>query len=304
MMASSSAITTRVLTVGSSLRSCGLGHESVEQLVLGALETGDPLEQLGAVSLHGLGVPLGLVMLPIGQGCLRDERAQSSIVGCLGEVGQLILGDAELVAQLLEARRGLGEAAFDERSGHRGQCMPGAPRAPDRTWEHLPVPRNHPRATRRLTAVIAAALMTAGCEGSGGSERACGPVVREPLDPASVVHVLGDGPDVTYETDPPTSGPHAAAPQLAGVRREPLSRPVQVGILERGDVLFQFDPALPAPKRTRLEALAGEGIVVAPNADLPTAIVATSWTYTRRCTDLDVGALRAFIRDRAGKGPS
>jgi hypothetical protein len=142
----------------------------------------------------------------------------------------------------------------------------------------------------------------AGCAGGGGGE-ACGPATREALDPAYLVHVLGDEQDLEYRSDPPTSGPHLPAPALGGVVDEPISRPLQVGVLERGDVLLQHDQDLPAGDRAALEALAGPGVVVAPNPDLPAPVVATAWLFKRTCEEVDVPALEAFIDERQGKGP-
>jgi hypothetical protein len=59
--------------------------------------------------------------------------------------------------------------------------------------------------------VAALAPAVAGC-GGGGSSAACGPIRREPLDKAFLVHVLGSDTDVHYTTDPPTSGPHQPTP--------------------------------------------------------------------------------------------
>lgn len=150
---------------------------------------------------------------------------------------------------------------------------------------------------------ISLVLAIAGCGSSGGGDDACGPVIRERLDPAYLVHVVGDGAAVRYTTDPPTSGPHKAGPAVEGVVTEPIPRPVQVGILEGGDILLQHAPDLPAAQRTALEGLAGHGVVVAVNADLPNPVVATAWTTKRTCRAIDVPALREFIRQRAGKGP-
>lgn len=135
------------------------------------------------------------------------------------------------------------------------------------------------------------------------TDRACGPVTRERLDPAYLVHVLQDGAGVAYTSDPPSSGPHKPGPAISGVITEPLSRPIQVGVLERGDILIQHAPDLPPDQRSRLDALAGPGVVVAPNPDLPSPVVATAWTYKLRCTAVDVAALSRFVDQRAGKGP-
>lgn len=127
--------------------------------------------------------------------------------------------------------------------------------------------------------------------------------MREPLDPSYLVHVLDAEAADQYTSDPPTSGPHQAGPPIEGVLDEPLSRPVQVGILERGDVLVQHDPDLDLDETTRLARVAGPGVVVAPNPDLPDRIVLTAWTHKRVCDAVDLDAIGDFIDARVGKGP-
>ena len=157
---------------------------------------------------------------------------------------------------------------------------------------------------RRGPAVAAALLAAGGLAGCGaGGDTGCGPITRESLDPSYLVHVLSDDDAVEYTSDPPTSGPHRAGPPQEGVVRDPLPRPIQVGILERGDVLLQHRPDLDDASRAQLEALAGPGVVVAPNPDLPEPVVATAWLYKRTCGSVDVGALRELIDARLGRGP-
>lgn len=313
-MASSSAMTTRVLTVGSFLRRCGrrrasraLGQQPVEQLVLRLLEAGDAREQVSAMALHGVGVALRVVVLAVGQRGLRHEGAQPCVVGGLGEVRELLVGHGEVVAQLPEARGDLRETALDEGPGHRRQSTPGAARAPSRMRDDagMPQPRRHRiwPAVGVVALALAVALASAACGDGGGSAGSCGPITREALDASYLVHVLGDDAAVEYTSDPPTSGPHQPGPPVEGVVDKPISRPVQVGILERGDVLLQHGPDVPAADLADLEALGGPGVVVAPNPDLPDLVVATAWTYKRTCSAVDVDALQAFIDARAGKGP-
>jgi hypothetical protein len=158
------------------------------------------------------------------------------------------------------------------------------------------------RRARAATVLVAAAGLAA-CGGGGDAAGSCGPTTRESLDPAYLVHVLGDADGIEYPSDPPTSGPHQPGPAVEGVLDEPLPRPVQVGVLERGDVLVQFDPALDDEAVADLEELAGPRVVVAPNPDLPAPVVATAWLFKRTCDAVDVGALRAFASERAGQGP-
>jgi hypothetical protein len=135
-----------------------------------------------------------------------------------------------------------------------------------------------------------------------GSDGACGPITREALDPQFVLHVLGDA-QVEYTSDPPTSGPHQPTPDVSGVLDDALARPVQVGVLERGDVLLQHQVDLPKDQLADLEALAGPGVVVAPAPDLDEPVIATAWLFKRTCSAVDTGALQDFIDQRLDKGP-
>lgn len=159
-----------------------------------------------------------------------------------------------------------------------------------------------PRPTR-IAAAVALIVGVAGCGSSDEGEDACGPILREALDSAYLVHVLGTDTDVEYSSDPPTSGPHQPSPPADGALDEPLTRPIQVGVLERGDVLIQYQPSLATDDVEALEALAEAGVVVAPNPDLDDPVVATAWAHKRTCDAVDTAALHAFIDERVGHGP-
>jgi len=160
------------------------------------------------------------------------------------------------------------------------------------------------RILRRPTAVVALAVgALPGCTSGADSDGGCGPITREALDPAYLVHIIDDDLPVEYTSDPPTSGPHKPSPPDTGVVDGPLSRPVQVGILERGDVLLQYSPELSRSDRVALEALAGDRVVVAPGSDLPDTIVATAWRSKRVCGSLAIAEVEEFVAERSGQGP-
>jgi hypothetical protein len=165
----------------------------------------------------------------------------------------------------------------------------------------MPFPPYRPRRAPLTGALVL--LLVAACGGGDDDAATCGPITREALDSSYLVHVVGPETDVEYTSDPPTSGPHQAGPPVEGVVDEPIARPVQVGILERGDVLLQHRPDLSDGALADLEALAAPGVVIAPNPDLPAPVVATAWTYKRTCDDVDVAALQEFVDERSGKGP-
>jgi hypothetical protein len=155
-------------------------------------------------------------------------------------------------------------------------------------------------------AVGALVLLTGACGDRDPDEAVpgdgCGADTPERVDPGSAIHVLAGAPEPEYATDPPTSGPHAPGPPRTGVLDEPLSRPEQVGHLEAGGVLIQYGE-LDDESILDLATLAGEGVAIAPNPDLPAPVVATAWTRALRCGAVDTGGLQDFIDAHLGNGP-
>ena len=151
---------------------------------------------------------------------------------------------------------------------------------------------------------LAVVLTACGVGGGSGNEAsvACGPVTRERLDPSSPVHLLPGAPEPDYLSDPPTSGPHLSGRPPSGISAEPLDRPTQVLVLEEGGVLIQHR-GLDGADAARLGELAGDQVVVAPNPELPSPVVATAWLAKRTCDEVDVAALRQFVEEHLGRGP-
>ena len=168
-------------------------------------------------------------------------------------------------------------------------------------------------------AVLAALVLLAGCgggsgsggsgggSGSGGSgaDAQCGDDTQEALDPGSLTHLLPGAPEPAYSSDPPTSGPHLAGGAPQGAQDEPVPRPAQVALLEAGGVMLQFRDITPADLR-RLRTLSEREVVVAPNPDLDSPVVATAWRHRLACGGASGPALddlESFVDTHKGNGP-
>ena len=154
--------------------------------------------------------------------------------------------------------------------------------------------------------LAASAVLAGGGVAWLGRDRApgsCSPPVQDRLDARSLQHALPGAPPPSYETEPPTSGPHQSGRLSGGVLTDPVPGPVQVGALEAGQVLLQHRDLSPAD-RAALEALGGPLVVVAPNPALPVPVVASAWRTRQLCRDVDADDLGRFVRTHAGHGPA
>ena len=245
-------------------------------------------------------------MIALGDRGLGNERTEARLVGLFGEVEELFVCDVQLSSQLAEPGRHLGEASLDERARH-GRSLGGRPDGSRRivasSSRDCPLGDGE-RQTEpvRLVAWFVAAALCAGACGSSSSSASCGPILREELDPGSSIHVLPNAVDVEYASDPPTSGPHQPVPDLVGLQDQPLPRPVQVGVIEDGGILVQYDPAAFADT-SELAALADGVVVIAPNPDLDDPVVLTAWTAKQTCSTVAPEAVASFVEDRQGKAP-
>jgi hypothetical protein len=133
-----------------------------------------------------------------------------------------------------------------------------------------------------------------GHDHAGGTNGPCGEPIPEALDPNSGRHLLPGQPEPAYLSDPPTSGPHRSGSHPTGVLPDPIEKPVQVAMLEAGQVIIQHKD-LDKTDFDRVTALATEHVSVAPAAVLPGKIVATAWQVKLICTNVDADALRSFV---------
>ena len=145
----------------------------------------------------------------------------------------------------------------------------------------------------------------AGGSSSPSGPKACSPTASEALDPNSVVRVLPNAPELEYLELPPSSGAFVVGPDVAPVSTIELRPPVQVGLLARGMVLLQYErDSLSADDVSLLESLASDTVVVSPNSELKSPIVATAWRKRMTCSAVDTAALKKFATVNANRAPA
>ena len=78
-----------------------------------------------------------------------------------------------------------------------------------------------------------------------------------------------------YNSDPPTSGPHASRAAACGIFRQPVPDVYQIQDLAIGVVVFQYSPSLEDAEVERIEDLARsleDRVIVAPRQGMPAQV--------------------------------
>lgn len=121
-----------------------------------------------------------------------------------------------------------------------------------------------------------------------------------------VQHLAEGAPAPEYNSDPPTSGPHAQAPAPCGIYRQPVPDVSQLHSMEHGAVVVQYHPDLPQDQVELLEDInwspAAE-VIVAPRPDNPAPVALTSWTKRLLLDDVDTNVVTAFQGEFGNQSP-
>lgn len=114
---------------------------------------------------------------------------------------------------------------------------------------------------------------------------------------------------VTYNSKPPTSGPHYGSPTSTGVHSSPIQNEVEVHNLEHSHIIVQYKPDIDQAFIDKLEDLAkidDKRIIVAPYNDMDAKVAVTAWAQISTCSttsDEFIPFARAFFDHYKGKGP-
>lgn len=124
---------------------------------------------------------------------------------------------------------------------------------------------------------------------------------------------VDEGTKVTYNSNPPTSGPHYPVWQKYGITDKPVADELLVHSLEHGYVIMSYNCAkLPAGTscdtlKKQLSDIVKEKrtwkliMIPRPNLDVPLAL--TAWTYLDKMKQFDKNRIASFIDDFRDKGP-
>ena len=174
-----------------------------------------------------------------------------------------------------------------------------------------------------IAAVALAFTLGGGSGGGGGDARAaltaagC-TLTATPALPGDHSVTTPTGTSKTWNTVPPTSGPHYAVPVVYGAYEEPVNEAQLVHNLEHGAVAVQYGPGVPAATVQELRTFVQNhprGTVLAPYPALGDRISLGAWVtksasrphdgtaYLAKCTTFDDKAFAAFFDAYQFKGP-
>lgn len=157
------------------------------------------------------------------------------------------------------------------------------------------------------SADLAAALESAGCT-----------LTTKPALPGEHSVTSPDGASPTWNTDPPTSGPHYEVPAIWGAYTEPVNTAQFVHNLEHGGIFILYGPKVPDATVAELRSFYDDhtrGTILAPFPSLGDQIALGAWTtesadqpedgtaHLAKCTAFDQDAFSTFFDELQFRGP-
>lgn len=181
--------------------------------------------------------------------------------------------------------------------------------------------RNRVRVWGARVLIAAVALSGAGCSGSGLATAlptptgTCGSV--QSFLAQEAIHISPGEQHLPYNSNPPSSGPHWAAPQNWGIYTTQQVQEQLVHNLEHGGVIVQYNNLNGAEVQRLVDLVRRDPrhLILAPYPGLPTEakVALTAWNAPPAvnqavgrllyCTGVDENAMSAFISSYRDKAP-
>ena len=120
-------------------------------------------------------------------------------------------------------------------------------------------------------------------------------------------HIEVGSPRPSYNSNPPSSGPHYAETARTGFRKEAIPDEHIVHNLEHGDIWITFHPRISDEVKDKLKGFAGGKVIVTPREanDFDISLVAWGRLDSFNITDnvLDEQRIEDFIKKYMNQGP-
>ncbi len=158
--------------------------------------------------------------------------------------------------------------------------------------------------------VVVVSLAGGGDDGSDDGGRAQYPYPVETFADQGREHLPPGGKFDGYNSNPPTSGPHAPRASAWGVSDKPLPKEVPIHNMEHGGVIVWYncdggpealDEAACRQLRDQLAALveaavaSGKEVLLTPYAEMDHRIALTAWQQLDVFDEFDEARVRAFV---------
>lgn len=124
---------------------------------------------------------------------------------------------------------------------------------------------------------------------------------------------IGEGENVTYNSNPPTSGPHLPTWEKYGIKDKEIQDELLVHSLEHGYVILSYNCSkLPQGSdceafKKQLVDIANEKrvwkLIVIPRSNLDVPLALTAWGHLDKMNQVDKNRIVAFIDEFRDQGP-
>lgn len=132
------------------------------------------------------------------------------------------------------------------------------------------------------------------------------PLIGEAIASQGANHVP-EGTKEDYNSNPPTSGPHYANSQPAGIYDKPIPDGNLIHSMEHGAVILWYKPDIAASDSAKLKSLFNEVSVskklMVPRDSLDVPVALTSWGRLLKMQTIDENQIKNFMETNEDRGP-
>ena len=157
---------------------------------------------------------------------------------------------------------------------------------------------------KKLTIILVTALILFGVYKLATTPKIVAP--GEVFPSLGQQHVLPSSPEIMYNSNPPTSGPHYATPAQSGIYDTEFPDRELIHNIEHGHIWISYEPNLPKDEIEQLAVIAksyGTKIIMASRAKDDSPIVIAAWQHLLKLNTVDEAQIKTFVNALQGHGP-